>query len=152
MEHQEKRTRKKRSFIAKAGRLLAWFTAIILSLIVIVLLLIQTTAVQNFARKKIVSYLEHKLKTRVEIGRLLIKFPVSISLRDVFITDRTKDTLFFGGKLDVDISMLQLLKKEINIESVSLDHIVAKFKRLSPDTTFNFQFIIDAFASGSPSG
>jgi len=151
MEHQQKRTRKKRSVIAKAGRVLVWISAIVLSLIVIALLLIQTTAVQNFARKKIVSYLEHKLKTPVEIGRLSIKFPVSISLADVLIRDRTKDTLLYGGELVVDISMLKLLKKDIDIEAISVDHIVAKIKRQSPDTSFNFQFIVDAFASGSSS-
>ncbi|MGH2648179.1 MAG: hypothetical protein ACRDE8_11450, partial [Ginsengibacter sp.] len=77
MELKEKASRKKRSFIIKAGRVLALIVASLIFLIILFLLLIQTAPVQNFARKKVVSYLENKLKTRVEIGSLSIKFPTS---------------------------------------------------------------------------
>lgn len=147
MESKEKTPRKKRSFIAKAGRVVAWVIASLIFLIILALLLIQTAPVQNFARKKIVGYLENKLKTRVEIGRLNVKFPTSLSLQNVFFEDQSKDTLLYGGELDVDISMLKLLKSEINIQEISVNNILAKIKRLPPDSTFNFQFIIDAFAS-----
>src|SRR5258708_24962499 len=103
MESKEKVPRKKRSFIAKAGRLMAWIIASLIFLIIIILLLIQTAPVQNFARKKIVAYLENKLKTRVEIGSLNIKFPTSISLQNVFFEDQSKDTLLYGGELDFDL-------------------------------------------------
>lgn len=150
MESTEKVPQKKRSLIAKAGRVAAWIIASLIFLIILVLLLIQTAPVQNFARKKIVSYLENKLKTRVEIGRLNIKFPTSLSLQNVFFEDQSKDTLLYGGELDVDISMFKLLKSEINIQEISFNNILAKIKRLPPDSTFNFQYIIDAFAGAPP--
>ena len=147
MESKEKIPKKRRSFIAKAGRVVAWIIASFIFLILLALLLIQTPPVQNFARKKIVSYLENKLKTKVGIGRLNIKFPTSLSLQNVFFEDQSKDTLLYGGELDVDISMLKLLKSEVKIREISVNNVIAKIKRLPPDSTFNFQYIIDAFAS-----
>ncbi|HEY5408878.1 MAG TPA: translocation/assembly module TamB domain-containing protein [Ginsengibacter sp.] len=151
MESKEKAPLKKRSVLAKAGRVFAWIIGSLIFLIVLVLLLIQTAPVQNFARKKVVNYLENKLKTKVEIGKLDIKFPTSLSLQNIFIEDQSKDTLLYGGELDVDISMFKLLKGEINIQEIAVDHVVAKIKRLPPDSTFNFQFIVDAFASAPSS-
>src|SRR5207253_324937 len=58
-----------------------------------------------------------------------------------------KDTLLSGKSLKVDISMLKLFHKEIEINEVKLDKITAKVSRVLPDTTFNFQFIVDAFIS-----
>ncbi|MBK5271499.1 MAG: hypothetical protein JJE22_10845, partial [Bacteroidia bacterium] len=44
-----------------------------------------------------------------------------------------------------------IFNKEIDFKSVELDNITAKIKRQLPDTAFNFQFIIDAFAPASSS-
>ena len=152
MESQKQAApKKKRSVLAKTGRVFLWIIGSLVLLILILALLIQTAPVQNFARKKVVAYLENKLKTKVEIGKLDIKFPTSLSLQNIYIQDQTKDTLIYGGELRVNISMLKLIKSDISINEIYLDNIVAKVKRLPPDTTFNFQFIIDAFADSKPS-
>jgi len=137
----------KRSLLAKIGRGFGIFILSVIGLIILVLILIQTSPVQNFARKKIVSYLGKKLKTRVEIRGLDIEFPKMLVLQGVYIEDRTKDTLIAGNQLKVDIDMFKLLSKEIQINEINLNGITTKIKRQLPDTTFNFQFIVDAFAS-----
>jgi len=113
----------------------------------LVLILIQTAPVQNFARKKIVSFLENKLKTRVEIKRLDIDFPKMLVLEGVYIEDQTKDTLIAGNQLKVDIDMFKLIHSEIQINEINLNGITTKIKRQLPDTIFNYQFIADAFSS-----
>ncbi|MCW3107157.1 MAG: hypothetical protein JWQ09_1663 [Segetibacter sp.] len=137
----------KRSVLAKIGRGFGIFILSLIGLIVLILILIQTAPVQNFARKKIVSFLGNKLKTRVEIKGLDIEFPKMLVLQGVLIEDRTKDTLVAGNQLKVDIDMFKLLSSEIQINEINLNGITAKIKRQLPDTTFNFQFIVDAFAS-----
>jgi translocation and assembly module TamB len=127
-------------------RIFAKVVIVILSLIVLIFILIQTPPVQNFARKKIEGYLEGKLKTRVDIGKLYIGFPNTISLQNVYIEDLQKDTLLSGGRLAVDISMFKLISGEVEINEIQLENITAKIKRQLPDTAFNFQFIVDAFA------
>jgi len=149
MELKKEETKKKKPLLLKIGKVLAWIVASFIFLIVLALILIQTSFVQNFARKKVVSYLENKLKTKVAIGKLDIKFPTALSLQNVFFEDQAKDTLLYGGEIKVDIDMLGLIRKKISINEIALNDIVAKVKRLPPDSVFNFQFIVDAFSSGT---
>ncbi|HEY5465358.1 MAG TPA: translocation/assembly module TamB domain-containing protein [Hanamia sp.] len=146
MKLKKEEVKKKRSVLSKLARVFVWIFGSLVFLIILALILIQTSFVQNFARKKIVSYLENKLKTKVEIGKLDIKFPTTISLQKVFLEDQSKDTLLYGGEVSVDINMLGLLRNDIEIKEIALNDIVAKVKR--SDSVFNFQFIIDAFNSG----
>ncbi|MEJ7683760.1 MAG: hypothetical protein WKG06_39040 [Segetibacter sp.] len=80
----------KRSLLAKIGRGFGIFLLSIIALIVLLLIAIQTAPVQNFAREKVVSFLENKLKTRVEIKRLDIDFPKMLVLQGVYIEDRNQ--------------------------------------------------------------
>ncbi len=132
--------------MAKIGRGFAIFILSLVFLIVLILLLIQTAPVQNFARGKIVTFLENKLQTKVEIKRLDIDFPKMLVLEGVYIEDRTRDTLIAGKQLKVDLDMYKLIKSEIQINEINLNGITVKLKRQLPDTIFNYQFIVDAFA------
>lgn len=144
---QTKAAPKKRSVLAKIGRITGFIILSIFALIVLILILIQTAPVQNFARGKIVAFLQNKLKTRVEIKRLDIDFPKMLVLEGVYIEDKTKDTLIAGNQLKVDIAMFKLLHGELQINEINLNGITAKIKRQLPDTVFNYQFIVDAFSS-----
>jgi hypothetical protein len=133
-----------------AGRIvrIVYKTVLILILVVATIaLLILTPPVQNFLRKKATAWLTEKLQTRVEIGKIYLGFPKKVVLEKVYVEDRSKDTLLAGGELKVDVSMLKLLHSELEINDVHLSDITAKVKRQLPDTAFNFQFIVDAFAS-----
>jgi hypothetical protein len=147
MKSKQEVSVKKKSLATRLARILGWIVAVVLFLLILIAILIQTSYVQNFARGKVVSYLEHKLKTKVAIGKLDIKFPTSLSLQNVFFEDQSKDTLLYGGELKVDIDMFRLLKNDIQIKEIALNNIVAKVKRLPPDSVFNFQFIVDAFST-----
>jgi TamB, inner membrane protein subunit of TAM complex len=120
---------------------------ILLGIVLLILILIQTGPVQNYGRSKIEAYLENKLHTKVRIGNLYIGFPSRIILKNIYLEDRHKDTLLFGGKIEADISMFKLLSKELRLNNLELDNITMKVTRQMPDTVFNFQFIEDAFSS-----
>ena len=138
---------KKRNGWRRAGRILLKTLLWIFFLIVFVFLLVLTPPVQNFLRKKVVAYLENKLDTRIEVGKIYIGLPKNIVLESIYVEDRQKDTLFFGGKVKANINIWQLItKNEVTINSISLENITANIKRQLPDTAFNFQFIVDAFA------
>ena len=137
----------KRNIWSRAGRIALKTVLWIFFLIVIVFLLILTPPVQNFLRKKVVAYLEKKLETKIEVGRIYVGLPKNIVLENIYVEDRQKDTLFAGGKVKANINLWQLItKNEINIGSIELENITARIKRQLPDTSFNFQFIVDAFA------
>jgi translocation and assembly module TamB len=117
--------------------------------LLLIAVLVQTPPVQNFARKKVQAWLQHKLGTRLEIGRLRIGFPSSVVLDNVYVEDKTKDTLLYGGRIKASIALFKLLQNEVQIGDLRLQHMTAKIKRQLPDTAFNFQFLIDAFVTES---
>jgi len=117
---------------------------------VIVLLLVQTPWVQNIVRVKAQTYLSRKLNTAVRIGGLRINFLHSVTLKDVYIADRQRDTLLAAGLIDVNLYVLGLLHNNLDIKRVELGDITVKIKRQLPDTAFNFQFIVDAFVGKRP--
>ena len=135
-------------------RLLRIFTRTLLTVLIIILLiffLIQTPFVQDFARIKAESYLSRKLKVPIRIGHLDIRFFRSITLKDVYIPDPDKDTLLAAGEIHVRLRMLGLLHNQLDIQEIDLKDITAHILRRSPaDTSFNYQFIIDAFTNPHP--
>jgi len=135
-------------------RLLRIVLRTLLTLFIIILLiffLIQTPFVQNFARGKAETYLSRKLKVPVRIGHLDITFFRSVTLKDIYIPDAKKDTLLAAGEVHVRLRMLGLLHNSLDIQEIDLKDITANILRRSPtDTTFNYQFIIDAFTSPHP--
>jgi hypothetical protein len=143
---------KKRSIGKRILRIVLKTVMWIFLLIVVLFLLILTPPVQRFITGKATNYLENKLHTRVEIGRLFITLSGKIAIDNVYLEDQSKDTLISAGKIRVNMSFRKLLfgDKKLQINSVLLEDATAKIKRQLPDTTFNFQFIADAFGGSSP--
>jgi len=131
--------------LRRVGRIFLKILIGIFALFIIIILLIQTPPVQNFARKKIVAFLENKLQTRVAIGRINIGIPNKVLLENIYVEDRQKDTLLSGGRISANINMFKLINSELEITELEIDEVTAKIKRVLPDTVYNFQFIVDAF-------
>jgi translocation and assembly module TamB len=134
------------SVYRRLGRIFLKIMLGIFILLLLVIILVQTSFIQNIAREKAQAYLAGKLKTKVVIGKLYIGFPQTVELGGLYIEDLQKDTLLSGKSLKVNINMWKLLHSEIAVNKIELEGITAKIKRLLPDTVFNFQFIADAFA------
>ena len=114
----------------RAGRIVLKTILSILLFFIIVVLLIQTPPVQSFVRKKAVSWLENKLDTRVEVGRIYIGLPKNVVLEDVYVEDRQKDTLLSGGKIKANINILRLIfNNEVDFKTVELEDITARITR-----------------------
>ncbi|HRP56019.1 hypothetical protein, partial [Agriterribacter sp.] len=143
--------KKKKNIWKRIGKITLKTVAFLLLFFLLLVGLILLPPVQQFITGKATGYLEKKLGTRVSVGRLYIGLPKNIVLENVYLEDKQQDTLLYGGNIKVDVSMVDLLLGNgVNINTVSLQNITAKVKRELPDTVFNFQFIIDAFASKDP--
>lgn len=115
--------------------------------IVFVFIMVFTPPVQHFLTGKVQTYLQDKLKTKVVIGSISFGMSGKINLKNVFIEDKTKDTLVSGGSIKAHLNFFKLFSNEVEVKDLELQNITAKIKRVLPDTTFNFQFIVDAFIS-----
>ncbi|MBS1530366.1 MAG: translocation/assembly module TamB domain-containing protein [Bacteroidetes bacterium] len=122
-----------------------WIVGSIIVLFLLIAILIQIPAVQNFAKNKAVAFLQNKIHTKVKIGHISIGFPKMILLDSVYFEDQKRDTLIAGDQLKVDISMLKLLHHTVEINEIDLKGITANVNR-GKDSVFNFDYIIKAFA------
>ncbi|HET9429769.1 MAG TPA: hypothetical protein VFO70_01275, partial [Chitinophagaceae bacterium] len=130
----------------KLGRIVAKTILYVILFILILVLAVHLPPVQRLIRVKVLSYLERTLETKVQVGKIIISLPENIQLDDVYVEDRQKDTLLAGGVLKANINLWRLaFNNEVNVESVSLENITAKFNRKNSTEGFNFQFVIDAF-------
>lgn len=102
---------------------------------------------QNFVKGKAINYLKTKTKTEVSLESIKIALPKDVVLNKFYIEDRKGDTLLYAEKLAVDISLFKLLKNTVEVNNIELKNIRANVKRIAPDTTFNFSFLVDAFMS-----
>ena len=134
-------------YFKKGLKIILWIIASIILLVVLVALSLNIPAVQNFVKDKAISYLKNKTKTEVSLESIKIALPKDVVLNKFYIEDLNKDTLLYAEKLQVDISLFKLLKNTVEINYIDLKGIRANVKRVNPDTTFNFSFLVDAFAS-----
>lgn len=135
-----------KKYLQKSLKLLSWVIGIVFAVLLTIFILVQIPSVQNFAKDKIVSYLNKKVKTKVVIQKLKIEFPQKIILEGVYFEDEKQDTLLAGKKIAVDISLMQLLNNNVIINSVDLNGITAHINR-NLSGTFNFDYLIKAFAT-----
>ena len=126
---------------------LAYIIAGILFLFLLLVILIQVPAVQNFAKNKAVVYLNKKLQTKVAINNLSIKFPTTIVLEGAYFQDQQGDTLLAANSLSINMAMLQLLQKKLTINDILLNGVTAHIYTLADNKTFNYEYAIKAFAS-----
>ncbi|WP_129716360.1 translocation/assembly module TamB domain-containing protein [Pedobacter sp. SYP-B3415] len=134
-------------YIRKTLKVLLWIVAIIIVLVVGIAASLNIPAVQNFVKDKAITWLKKKTNTQVSLESIKIALPKDVVLNKFYIEDRNKDTLLYAGKLQVDISLLKLLKNQVEVNDIQLRNVRANVKRIAPDTSFNFSFLVDAFAS-----
>ena len=126
------------------GKALLW----IFLLMVTLFLLLLTPPVQNFVTGKLTNFLENKLGTRVEVDRVFLQLNGQVAVDGLFLEDQHGDTLLSARKLRAGVNLWGLIRgSDPDISSVELEGGVIQVHRSQPDTVFNFQYIIDAFAS-----
>jgi hypothetical protein len=73
-----------------------------------------------------------------------------IKLEDVYVEDLQGDTLLYAGEVTAKFNLFKLLNNQLLVQSVDLENFVVNIRKENPDSAFNFQFLIDAFASDKP--
>lgn len=120
-----------------------------LVLVIILGLILFTTlpASQRWLAAKASSILSDELQTTVKIGRAQVSLFNRVVLDDVLILDLQEDTLLTATRLSIKISLTDLAYDKFNITAAQLFGFDIRLRRTSPEAPYNFQFIIDHFAS-----
>ncbi|WP_281636140.1 translocation/assembly module TamB domain-containing protein [Flavobacterium marginilacus] len=136
-------------FFKKTLRVSLWCVASVVALLLLLTILIQVPAIQNFAKDKAITYLHGKIKTKVALDRIAINFPKEVVLEGFYFEDQKKKVLLAGKRLEVDVDLFKLISSELEINSISLTNTTANISR-NKDGVFNFDYIIKAFDSNEP--
>ncbi len=130
-------------------KVLAGIIGSLLVLIIALILLIRLPSVQNYITHKATEYVSSRTHTKVTLKRLYIGYPKMVVIEQLYAEDAKHDTLLYLGKLEVNINLPNLLKRKVEVSSVSLADVNANIGRSEVDSTYNFGFFIKAFAGDS---
>ena len=119
--------------------------ASIVALMLAIVLIVRLDPVQQRLVRLATARLSSMLKTEVSIQHVSVSFFNRIELQGALVRDRSKDTLLYVGGLRVSLTDWFFLKDETEVSYVGLRDVVVKTGRT--DSLWNYQFIIDAFAS-----
>jgi hypothetical protein len=133
--------------LRKAGKVVGYTILGILLLFVIVWVALQIPQVQTFVVRKATQSLSEKLNTTVRINRVNIDFFKTIVLEGIYLEDQKQDTLLYAGELRVNLAVLSLMNKTIHVNDIALENALVNISRAPKDSTYNFAFIPEAFAS-----
>ena len=88
-----------------------------------------------------------KTKSKISIGSLRFRPFNHLQLEEIYAADLKNDTLFYAEKLNADFDLFKLLRKQFVIHSIEIDNLDLHISKDSINAPFNFQFLVDAFAS-----
>jgi hypothetical protein len=123
-------------------------TGFFLSLLLLLLFTwfaLHLTFVQNWVISKVTGTLSEKLHTRISIQHIDLDFFDKLDLQGLYVEDQKKDTLLYAGTASINITDWFFLKDKASIRYLSLSDATINMNR--SDTVWNYQFLIDYFAS-----
>ncbi|HEY3401826.1 MAG TPA: translocation/assembly module TamB domain-containing protein [Ohtaekwangia sp.] len=130
-------------------KIAGWTIISVLVLLLMVAGIIQIPAVQNRIVTEAVSFVQKKIKTEVRLDYISLSFPDNIILTGLYLEDQSSDTLLYAGKLEVNTNLWKIVKKDIHVQVIEMDNVRGKIHRDKNDSTFNFGYIINAFADST---
>lgn len=134
----------------KIGRTVLHILGIIILLVCAAVFFISIPWGKKVVKNQVQSYLQSKLKTKVEIGAVNYALPKWIEIKNIYIEDQNKDTLLYGEQLNADVDMFKLLRGNTDIKKLVFKNILINITRKEADTSFNFQFVMNAFTGNKP--
>ena len=112
------------NLILSKGRKIRWWMWLIASpfiLFALAIILLYLPPVQRLAVDKASAMASAESGLDIHVGRLDLRFPLDLLVRDVLAVEpETSDTLLAVDRLKVELRLWKLLKKELEIEEISL--------------------------------
>jgi hypothetical protein len=112
---------------------------------VLLAVILQVPAVQNYVADKATTYLQETLNTEVRLNSIHLRLPESLVVEGFYMEDLQRDTFISVGELTVNFSLNKLLQKKIQFDELTLKNGVANID-IDKNNLANFDFITEAFA------
>ncbi|HLS29272.1 MAG TPA: hypothetical protein VK021_00300, partial [Flavobacteriaceae bacterium] len=148
MKRLKHKKTKKQTLGKKLLKIIGWSFGILILLVILLLLFIRSPWGQNLIVQRAATFVSDKTNTKVEIGKLYISFGGNVILEELFLEDTNRDTLFYSKALEADVPLLPIIRgNAIGIDYLKWEGVQANISRMDTIQGYNFQFLIDAFAS-----
>ena len=120
----------------------------ILLLLFLLILFVRSPWGQDIIVTRAVSFLSDKTKTKVAVEKLFITFDGDIQLDGLYLEDTKGDTLIYSKSLEANVPLWALIQGNgIGVDGLEWEGVRANITRKDTIQGFNFQFLIDAFAT-----
>lgn len=142
----KKPKKRKYRFVRRILRVLAGIAIFFLLLF----LFIRSPWGQNIIVDKATKYVANKTNTTVEIDKAFITFDGNLKVEGLFLNDKKGDTLIYSKSLEANLPLWGLINgTALGVDDVKWNGLKANVIRRDTISGYNFQFLIDAFATNS---
>ncbi|MEH6657168.1 translocation/assembly module TamB [Leeuwenhoekiella marinoflava] len=141
-------SKKGKRIFFKILRILGKTLAVILLLFLLLVLFIRSPWGQGIIVDKAINYITDKTNTEIQIKKLFVTFDGNISLDGLYLEDTKGDTLVYSKHLEAEIPLWSIIKGgAIGVDDVTWEGAKANVIRKDSVAGFNYQFLINAFAT-----
>lgn len=134
------------AWIKKTGRFLGWSVLTVMVGIILLFIILRLPVVQRWLGQKAAAYLAKETGANIQLAGLSFSYNGSVELQGLFVPDQNGDTLLYSGQLQAGIYLLPLYKGKISLKPFYWENVVANVVQ-KQDSSFNFSYLIAAFAS-----
>ncbi|WP_341220485.1 translocation/assembly module TamB domain-containing protein [Polaribacter atrinae] len=135
----------------KKYRFLRRFLRVFLGFIILVsflILFIRSPWGQSIIVDKAVNYVTDKTNTKITVDKLFLTFKGGLQLEGLYLEDTKGDTLVYSKSLEANLPLLAMIKGGgVGVDNLEWHGLRANIIRKDSLSGYNFQFLIDAFAS-----
>lgn len=104
----------------KAARIAVWSVAGLIFLILVLPFTLYIPFVQNIVKDYACDYASKKTGLTISVDRILIKFPLDVSVDGALVLDEKRDTMVQASNLTAGIAVMPLLDLNVNIDEAHL--------------------------------
>ena len=147
----EKTSKNKKRKPYRFLRILAKSMLSIVLLLVLLILFIRSSWGQQLIINKATSYVTDKTDTNVALEKFYLTFDGGLLIEGLFLDDLNGDTLVYSKSLEANIALWPLITGEsIGVDAINWNGFRANVHREDRINGYNFQFLVDAFATEEP--
>lgn len=121
-----------------------------LSLVLLVIaipFLLYVPFIQDFARKIAVEKVSESTGMKIDIDYLRLHFPLNLDVDGLMVADSSGDTMITAASANVDVALMPLFRKQINVKSVELND--AFYRLGTADSSMYLTAKINEFHAGT---
>ncbi|GLB49257.1 translocation/assembly module TamB domain-containing protein [Neptunitalea lumnitzerae] len=134
--------------LIKLLKVIGSIVLVLLFLVISLLLFVRSEWGQKIIVQKLTNYVSDKTHTTVNVDRVFITFSGNVFVEGLYLEDTQKDTLIYSKELEANIALMPLIKGSgFTLNRLDWKGVKANIKQQDTLNGFNYQFLIDAFAS-----